>query len=188
MTRLPIASPSSRVRASAASEDSSAGDHLDQLHHRRRVEEVHPHDALRALGGPRDRRDRDRRRVRRQHAVAGDDLARQRREQLVLELEALGRGLDDDVAVARASPSSPAACSSAASTVAALRRPALEPGDARALAALEPVRRPGRRRNVSRAGTERELRDAGAHRPGADDADDASRRDEGVDARSARGR
>ena len=67
-------------------------DHLHQLHHRRRVEEVHPHDVLRSRRGVRERGDEDRRRVRREHEVRV--LPRQLREQLALELRPLGHRLD----------------------------------------------------------------------------------------------
>ena len=53
----PIASATSVVAASARSEESLGGDHLDQLHQRRRVEEVHADHAL----GVRARRRRSRR-------------------------------------------------------------------------------------------------------------------------------
>ena len=72
-----------------------AGDHLQQCHQRRRVEEVHAHDPLGMLRGGGQGGHEQRRRVARQDAVAGDDL-RQPAEQLVLELHALGGGLDDE--------------------------------------------------------------------------------------------
>ena len=74
-----------------------AGDHLQQAHHGRGVEEVHAHDPSRVAGGRRDRGDGQRRGVGRQDTVGADDL-RQAAEELVLELQALGRGLDHEVA------------------------------------------------------------------------------------------
>ena len=69
ITRLPIASPVARASASARSPVWSAGDHLQQLHERGRVEEVHAHHVLGRGGRARERGDRDRRGVRGQHGV-----------------------------------------------------------------------------------------------------------------------
>ena len=73
-----------------------ARDHLDELHDRRRVEEVHADDALRAGHAGGDLGHAQRRRVRGEHAVVADDLG-DAPEQLALELERLRRRLDDDV-------------------------------------------------------------------------------------------
>ena len=97
MTRLPMASPAGPGDGEGALRGLGAGDHLQQRHQRRRVEEVHAHHSLGMLGGGRERGHQQRRRVAGQHAVGGDDL-REPGEQLVLELDALGGGLDDDLA------------------------------------------------------------------------------------------
>ena len=60
---------------STRSPDGVAGDDLEQPHHRRRVEEVHADHALGCVARRGDRGDRQRRGVRRQHAVLADDLA-----------------------------------------------------------------------------------------------------------------
>ena len=71
---------------------------LDELHERRRVEEVHPDDALRVLARGRELGHRERGRVRRD-----DRVARQRPlelgEDLALDRRLLEHGLDHDVAV-----------------------------------------------------------------------------------------
>ena len=85
ITCLPIASPASRASASAPLAGLVGGDHLQQLHQRRRVEEVHPHHVLRAPGGAGERRDGDRRGVGREHGRPAPP-AGQLREQLALEL------------------------------------------------------------------------------------------------------
>ncbi len=74
-----------------------ARDHLDELHQRRGVEEVHPHDALRVARGGGDARDRQGGRVGRQDALRRDDL-RKSLVELALELGELGRGLDHQLA------------------------------------------------------------------------------------------
>ncbi len=48
ITRLPIASPTARASVERALARLRGGDHLEQLHQRRRVEEVHADDVLRA--------------------------------------------------------------------------------------------------------------------------------------------
>ena len=87
--RGPARSPRPRTRI--------AGDHLDEPHHRRRVEEVHADDALgsRHAGGDRVT-GIDEVLVASTHVVGHD--SRQRGEQLALELERLGRRLDHQVA------------------------------------------------------------------------------------------
>jgi hypothetical protein len=71
---------------------------LEQRHQRRRVEEMHADHALGSLGSACDRRHQQGGRVGRQHALPGHDLLRQLPEQLALELEPLGRGLDHQFA------------------------------------------------------------------------------------------
>ncbi len=71
---------------------------LQQTHQRRRIEEVHAHDALGPVHRRRDRRDRQRRGVARQHALGPDD-PREAGEQLALQLHSLWRGLDHQVAL-----------------------------------------------------------------------------------------
>ena len=73
------------------------GDHLEQAHDRRGIEEVHAHHALPVRRGDRYRGDEQRGGVAREHAVRVDDL-REQAEQLVLEREALRDGLDDQLA------------------------------------------------------------------------------------------
>ena len=75
-----------------------AGDDLEQAHHRRRVEEVHPDDALGLRRRARHRGHEQRGSVRREHALVRDDLLGQAREQLALDLEALGCRLDHELA------------------------------------------------------------------------------------------
>ena len=70
--------------------------HLDQLHDRRGVEEVHADDLARPAGGDRDLGDRQGRGVGRQDGVRRADPV-QLGEDLGLELHALGHGLDDQV-------------------------------------------------------------------------------------------
>jgi hypothetical protein len=76
------------------------GDHsphdLDQLEHRRRVEEVHADDLRRPTRGHGDLGDRQRRRVGREHRVRLADLV-QGSEDLPLELEPLRDGLDHQI-------------------------------------------------------------------------------------------
>jgi hypothetical protein len=74
-----------------------AGDHLEQRHQRRRVEEVHADDALRMDRRRSERRHEQRGGVASQHALLADDL-RELRVQLVLELQALRRRLDHELA------------------------------------------------------------------------------------------
>jgi hypothetical protein len=69
-------------------------DHLDECHQRRRIEEVQAGHALRRAQAGCDRRDRDRRRVGGEHAALVD-MAFERREDLALHVEPLGRRLDD---------------------------------------------------------------------------------------------
>jgi hypothetical protein len=150
-----------------------AGDQLDERHQRRGVEEVQAHDPRRVGRPAGDRRDRDRGRVGRQHR-AGRDL-RQRAEQLVLELQALGRGLDDQRARGqrreRRGLLEPRADRGRVAVEAALVHQlgdagpgALGPGGRGALDRVE-EQRPG-------AALGGELRDPRSHRAGAHDADD----------------
>ncbi|MPL88776.1 hypothetical protein SDC9_34803 [bioreactor metagenome] len=76
-----------------------AADQLDELHHRHRVHEVHAHEPLGPVGLRGEPGDRDRRGVR------GEDRRRfqmrhQGREDLILDLFALGRCLDHQVGLA----------------------------------------------------------------------------------------
>ena len=71
---------------------------LDQLHDRRRVEEVHPDDLARPAGDHRELGDRQARGVGGQDRVRRADLV-QLGEDLGLELHALGHGLDDQLGV-----------------------------------------------------------------------------------------
>ena len=73
------------------------GDHLDQLHQRRRVEEVHADHPLgvRRLGG--DRGDR-REEVLVARIVSGPQASARAGEQLALQLQLLGRRLDHQIA------------------------------------------------------------------------------------------
>ena len=165
-----------------------ARDHLDQAHHGRRVEEVHPDDALGTVHGGGDRRDRDRRGVRGQDAVRADDLARQAPEEVGLQRQRFGRGLDHEVAggeggqVVDGVQALPRRRDVLAGQAPARLR-ALEPGHDLPRAALGGARQRvvEQRRRAHRAG---ELRDAGAHRAGAGDADDqrqlAGARDDGL--------
>ena len=82
-------------------------DDLDQLHDRRRVEEVHADDLVGPVRGDRDLGDRQRRRVGRQDRLRLADLV-QLGEDLLLQVEMLGHGLDDQVD-ARCSAASPTA-------------------------------------------------------------------------------
>ncbi len=69
---------------------------LEQPHHRGWIEEVHAHHPRGVAGGSGQCGDEQRRGVGGQHTVAGDHLG-QGREQLALELQAFGRGLDDQL-------------------------------------------------------------------------------------------
>jgi hypothetical protein len=135
---------------------------------------MNPGESRRVGRRRRDRRDRDRRRVRREDRL-GRDL-RQPAEQLALDLERLGRRLDDELALREVRQ--------LARRLEALSRPR---GVLRAPApalrsALELLRDPLERalecggvrvvHERTRAGERAELRNAGAHRPGPDDADD----------------
>ena len=98
MTCLPIASPAARAVATACGRGVDAGDHLEQAHERRGVEEVHPHDALGpsapaaiAVIGIDDV-------LEARTQTGGDHVAGQRAEDLVLERQRLGRRLDDQLA------------------------------------------------------------------------------------------
>ena len=73
-------------------------DDLDELEDRRRVEEVHADDALGRARRRGDLGDRQRRGVRREDGVGGDDQV-EPAEDLLLEVELLGHGLDDELAV-----------------------------------------------------------------------------------------
>jgi hypothetical protein len=70
--------------------------HLEQLHHVHRVEEVGPDHPPRIGDGRRDRRDRQRARVRSEHA-AGGGQGRDLGQEPLLEVEPLRDGLDHEV-------------------------------------------------------------------------------------------
>jgi hypothetical protein len=142
---------------------------LDELHHGRRVEEVHADHPLRAGHACGDLGHAQRRRVGREHAVRAHDLG-QAREQRALELERLRRRLDHDVGLRQ-----PGHLGRRLQRPSRLQPPLLD-------LVLEPLGDPGQpalqRRGVgivderARARRRGELRDARAHRPGADDSDD----------------
>ena len=71
-------------------------DHLDELQHGHRVEEVHPDDLLWATGDAGERRDRDRRRVRREDRLGWKDLVCAPEDRL-LHCRVLDDGLDEEV-------------------------------------------------------------------------------------------
>ncbi len=73
-------------------------DHLDQRHDRRRVEEVHADDAVRAVGGDGDLGDRQRRGVRDQDRLGRADPV-QLSEDRLLEFQVLGHRLDGEIHV-----------------------------------------------------------------------------------------
>ena len=103
-TRRPIASAAARATATDSGDGVDARDDLDEPHDRRRVEEVHPDDALGRARRRADRGDRHRRGVRREDGLG---VAGELAQQLALELQALGRGLDDELAAPRARSSAP---------------------------------------------------------------------------------
>jgi hypothetical protein len=76
--------------------DDSANN-LDELHHRRRVEEVHPQDPRGLLRGDGKLGDREGRGVGGEDRVVGDDRI-ERGEDLLLEGQVLGNRLDDELA------------------------------------------------------------------------------------------
>ncbi len=69
ITCLPIASPAARATRKRRLGGLLAGDHLEQSHHRRRVEEVHPDHSFRPLEPSCDCGDEQRRGVGREHAI-----------------------------------------------------------------------------------------------------------------------
>ena len=73
-----------------------AADHLDELQHGHRVEEVHPDHLLRTLRGGREPGDRDRGRVRGEHGARREELVGGA-EDLLLHRDVLDRGLDQEV-------------------------------------------------------------------------------------------
>jgi hypothetical protein len=72
-------------------------DHLDERHDGRRVEEVHAQHARGLLGGHGDLGDRQRGGVGGEDGVVGDDLV-EGGEDLLLQGQVLGDGLDDELA------------------------------------------------------------------------------------------
>ena len=143
---------------------------------------MHADDALGALGSRGDRRDQQRRGVGGQYARVADDAARQPREQLVLDLQALGRRLDHQLARGEirraraplaAGREPPLACES-------LSRPRSTPRSSWARIRSRPrVKRLGDRVVQQRAGAgqARQLGDPGAHRARAGDSDRLGRVD-----------
>ena len=101
---------------------------------------------------------------------AGRDLA-EGREELALELEALGRGLDDEPGRRQVGELGRGRDLARLALQAALRPPALEAVGDLLQAALARLGH-GVVQQRARARRGGELRDAGAHGPGADDADD----------------
>ena len=95
---LPSRSASSNAVSTASGRGELRADDLDERQDRRRVEEVHADDALRAA---RSRcatvRDGERRGVRREHGALPDDLL-ERAEELLLGVELLDDRLDHEVA------------------------------------------------------------------------------------------
>ena len=146
-----------------------AGDDLDEAHDGRGVEEVHADHAPGVGRRAGDRGDRDRGGVGREHG-ARRDLA-QGREELALELEALGRGLDDEPRLRQVGQLGRGRDLARLALQAALRPPALEAVGDLLQAALARLGH-GVVQQRARARRGRELRDPGAHGPGADDADD----------------
>ena len=96
ITRLPIASPASVATSSARSPVWSAAITSTSRIALRQVEEVHAHHKLGARGGAGQRGHRDGGGVGGEHRLRRDH--RQLLEQLALELAALRRGLDDQLA------------------------------------------------------------------------------------------
>ena len=70
---LPRSSASFVIAAAVSSDVCAAADHLHELQHRHRVEEVHPDHAFGPLGDAAERCDRDRRGVRGEHRLVGKD-------------------------------------------------------------------------------------------------------------------
>ena len=178
-SRPHVATRTAAARRPPATSDRAADD-FDEAHHRRRVEEVEPEDSLRPACGLGDRADRERARVRREDRV-GCRCGIERPEDRPLELEVLERGLDDDAGLG---------------TDRVERMAVPEPGQAALDPLVDRVRvqvelrgSPGEAvadpcppaldrglvdvvEDDLVAGLERELGDARAHRPGADDPDD----------------
>src|SRR5262249_19093192 len=147
---------------------------LHEPHQRRRVEEVHPHDAFGCRDRRRDLRHGERRRVRREHRVGPADPL-ELREQLLLRAEVLDDCLDHQIAVRKVGqlgrkrqPRERAVTRARLElTLLDLAREEVRDARLRALRQLE--------RDLTPDGVDtrldRELRDAGAHRAQADDAD-----------------
>ena len=170
----PIRSATSVATASAAAAGRVAGDDLDQAHQRRRVEEVHAADPLRALGPGGDRGHRERGGVGRQHRVG-----RAGRRQAA-NSSRLSSSRSGAASTTRSQP--PRSSSSAAGEHAARRRLGLGCGPAAALGPAAEVRAQPLDPALQRLGVgvvkqglvaaeARQLGDPGAHRPGARDSD-----------------
>ena len=93
---LPRPFAKSTARAIVASLVDEAADDLDELHHRRRVEEVEADRALRDAEARAELGDRERRGVRADERVRAEHLE-ERHEDVELELHVLGDRLDHDV-------------------------------------------------------------------------------------------
>jgi len=146
-----------------------ARDDLDQRHDGRGVEEVHAHDAPGVGRRAGDRGDRDRGGVGGQHGARGD-LA-QGGEELAFELEALGGRLDDQSGCGQLVELGRRGDLAGLALQTALRAPALEAvGDLGQSALARLGHGVVQQRARARGGGE--LRDPGAHGPGADDTDD----------------
>ena len=170
MTALPIARPVARATSSASGEESMPGDDLDAgASPARGLKKCMPTTRPGSAAAP-------------AIAVIGIDevfeartapgaICAQRGEQLALELEALGRRLDDQAAAGQpAELRRPPATVARLALEAALRPPALEAvGDLGQAALARLVDGVVQQRAGARRGGE--LRDPGAHGPGADDAD-----------------
>ena len=97
-TSLPSRAPTAAAASTASSDGELGLDDLDERHQRRRVEEVHADDALRAGRRGRDLGHRERRGVRREDRVGSADPV-ELGEERALRLELLDDRLDHEVAV-----------------------------------------------------------------------------------------
>ena len=129
ITCLPIASPVARASASAASEDCSPATTSSRRITGGGLKKCMPTTRSGRLAARGDRGHEQRRGVGGEHAVLGDDLLGQPREQLALDLQALGRGLDHELARRRSprAPARPRAAPTPPRPRDALRRPRSTP-------------------------------------------------------------
>jgi len=141
-------------------------DHLDELQHRHRVEEVHADYLLRPLRDGGDRRDRDRARVRREHGGARQHEIGAPEHVLLrgsILVDRLDHQVGHDELLGRRD-----ARKRLVRVCATLLREALEASPHRSETALDrPRKRIVQRHAAARCGDH--LRDASAHLPGADD-------------------